>query len=164
MASEDGNSYKLTFYFTDGTDQTVTFTRPTEPNTWHSGVTDPNLNPNLGKNGDFYIDKYTLTIYQKSGGRWIAIATLSNTKDEHIVTFDPNGGNFVSGTLDYQFPITHGYTFYSTDGYSIPSVYRDGYTFVGWFTSKQNDPNAGQFTDLTPVLSDMTLYARWEQN
>ena len=37
-------------------------------------------------------------------------------------------------------------------------------TFLGWYTSQdQNDVNASHFTDLTPVMCDITLYAWWSE-
>ena len=45
----------------------------------------------------------------------------------------------------------------------MPSIFREDYTFLGWYTSpNMANVNSGQFTDLTPVLCDMTLYAWWE--
>ena len=38
---------------------------------------------------------------------------------------------------------------------------REGYTFLGWYTTKTIGPTSGVLTDLTPILSDLELYAQW---
>lgn len=164
LAEETSTQYVLTVFYTDGSDQTIRFNKPTQPNTWHAGFANPNTMASFGENGDFYLDKTTMTIYQKVGGVWVEIATLESNKQVHKVTFNPNGGNFGSDVVSPIYEINHGYSFYSTPGYYLPSVNRDGYKFLGWYTSPiVNNVNSGQFTDLTPVLSDMTVYAWWEE-
>ena len=35
---------------------------------------------------------------------------------------------------------------------------------MGWYTVRgEYKPFNGMFTDLTPIMSDLTLYARWEK-
>ncbi len=67
------------------------------------------------------------------------------------VTFDANGGTNLSESLR---TVEQG----KTIGI-LPSVERDGYTLKGWYTDKEGGTQATQ--DLL-VISDMTLYARWE--
>lgn len=161
LTSESDTEYILTFYFTDGSSQDVSFAKPTQPATWLSGFSKPETS--IGNNGDFYLDKSTLTIYQKVNGEWMLIAELSQDSLTHTVKFDANGGEFSSDTFSTIFEVNHGETFYGNANYIFPKVTREGYTFIGWHTSiNQSDPTAGIFTDLTPVLDDMTLYAWWE--
>ena len=160
LTSETEDRYVLTFYFTDGRNQSVTFSKPTQPSTWLSGFSSPASD--LGSDGDFYLNKSDLTIYQKIGGTWMLIAQLSASSQTHTVRFDANGGTFASNTFSTIFEVTHGDTFYGNPKYIFPVVTYEEKTFLGWYTSvNQNDPTAGKFTDLTPVYSDMILYAWW---
>lgn len=161
ISSESENEYILTFYFTDGSTQEVSFSKPTQPSTWLSGFSEPSSS--IGNDGDFYLNKSNLTIYQKVNGTWMLIAQLSSSQDRHTVRFDANGGTFSSDTFSTIFEVTHGETFYGNPNYIFPHVTNGDLKFLGWYTSiNQNDPTVGKFTDLTPVYSDMTLYAWWE--
>lgn len=52
----------------------------------------------------------------------------------------------------------------STNGYGeIPIPTRDSYTFKGWCTSQEPTVVSGYLTDTTPILTDLYLYAIWEQ-
>lgn len=164
VASERDTKYIITVYYTNGTNVELEFDKPTKPNTWHSDYYDPTTKtvPN-SENGDFYLNKTTMTVYQKVGGKWVEIATLQESKIDHTVKFDANGGIFATNSIPEE-TIKHGSTFYSA-GLEFPTVYSlDGREFLGWYTSRNaSNVNSGQFTDLTPVLSDMTLYARWSE-
>ena len=101
---------------------------------------------------------------------WIIFAALNSFLLCTTVTFDANGGNFNAGTVSSIQSVIKGDTFYnSQNSNSFPSVYfekEDGTqkTFLGWYTSQdQNDVNASHFTDLTPVMCDITLYAWWSE-
>ncbi len=159
---ETEDQYILIFHYTDGSEQELSFSKPTTPSTWLSGMSAPTSS--MGRDGDFYLNKSDMTIYQKINGSWMLIAQLSQAQEKHIVTFDANGGEFSSDTYSTVFEVTHGETFYSNSSkYIFPTVTREGYKFIGWYTSvNQNNQTAGKFTDLTPVYSDMTLYAWWE--
>jgi len=67
-----------------------------------------------------------------------------------IVAFDANGGTPVSSLQ-----IADGRTF------QLPISNRQGYVFLGWYTGIL--PGDIQFTSATPVLRNITLYARWER-
>ena len=55
-------------------------------------------------------------------------------------------------------------TYFTDNGYdAIPVPTRAGYKFVGWYRSRTVTATSGAFTDLTPILSDLTLYAQWEK-
>ena len=52
---------------------------------------------------------------------------------------------------------------------TLPIPVRPGYTFGGWYhraipENGKPDATMGLFTDLTPVFSDLTLYAYWIPN
>ena len=40
-------------------------------------------------------------------------------------------------------------------------VKREGFVFNGWRTDAEITANSGHFTNLTPVSSNLTLYANW---
>ena len=69
------------------------------------------------------------------------------------VTFDANGGTKLSEPsrqIVKNFEIGE-----------LPTVERDGYTFLGWFTH----PTGGlEVTEKTVIVADMTLYAHWQSN
>lgn len=76
--------------------------------------------------------------------------TIQETTTEELleVSFDSLGGN----TVD---------SIFTTNGSSItlPEATREGYTFIGWFTGEE--VNDTQFTELSVVTRDITLYAKW---
>ena len=75
----------------------------------------------------------------------------SDDKEIYIVDFDSNGGSRVSSQK-----VEEG------DRVSRPSnPTRDCYDFVGWYT---NASLTKKYDFSTPVTSDMTLYAKWEDN
>ena len=77
--------------------------------------------------------------------------TPSDDKEIYIVDFDSNGGSRVSSQK-----VEEG------ERVSRPSnPTRDCYDFVGWYT---NASLTKKYDFSTPVTSDMTLYAKWEDN
>ncbi|MGM9858940.1 MAG: hypothetical protein ACI311_06830 [Bacilli bacterium] len=169
LTDETDTNYIITFKFSDNSEQKITLTKPQTPNTWLSDYGVPSMS--LGNVGDFYYDKNSSTIYQKvSAVRWEIVTILKSEDTVYTVTFDANGGNFNAGTVASIQSVVKGDTFYnSQNSNSFPSVYyekEDGTqkTFLGWYTSQdQNDVNATHFTDLTPVMCDITLYAWWSE-
>lgn len=133
-----------------------------EPAQWHTGNNYPPSN--LGKVGDFFLDKTNAKIYQKqSDTQW----------GEPIVDFgSPNGDCEVNFVTDKgyiigkdQITLSYGNCVYNDDE-TIPMVDApDGYTFVGWFlTPSPKLEIDGKFTDFTPVFKTLTLYAYFEEN
>lgn len=156
--------YVLVITYTNGyVDRSVTFDRP-KSTQWYSGNGEP-WAPNInckGNEGDYYVDKLNRALYQWVGGRWEFVFSLKDGDDSQptycTITFDPNGGKFSSGieleTRDLLSETTLALNRFPDN----PTL--EGYVFDGWFTDKTNI-NAGQFTDLTLVLSDLTVYARY---
>ena len=148
--------YYLTIYLTDGTSSTVYFDIPSQ---WHNVQEKPS--PTDFDIGDYAFDTNHHKIYYKDEtGTWILVADFDTNDTKYTVSFDLNAEDavFVSGKASYE--IYSGQTFLSSN-YVMPLAYRTDYTFGGWCTSKTPNPTNGYFTDLTPVLSDMTLYAVW---
>ena len=64
---------------------------------------------------------------------------------------DPNGGSITEGTVDIKAGGSYGL---------LPSAYREGYIFAGWFT----DPEGGEqiiSSDMPVSEEEHTLYAHW---
>ena len=159
VSSKLGNKYVLTIYYTDGTSEDIEFDAPPS---WTTGSSRPS--DTYGYDGDFFFDLSHDIIYIKQDGTWIVAVDFNTDSTTYTVTFDLNDttaqpASFAIGTSTYT-GIKRGETFYSLN-YTVPVPARATYTFAGWSTSRTPNPTNGLFTDLTPVLSNMTLYAIW---
>ena len=159
----DDGDYVLTFNYSDGETSTVTFAAPP---TWTVGSAKPS--DSFGKNGDYFFDTEHDVIYVKQNGGWVEAVNFNTDDVTYSISFKLNDSisepaEFVLGESFYS-GIKRGETFYASDR-DVPYPHRSNYTFVGWSTVSSNPkPTNGYFTDLTPVFSDMTLYAIWSQN
>lgn len=154
-------TYVLVITYTDGFVDYIRIPRP-KSSEWHTGVGTPKST--LGKAGDFYLDQTNGYVYQKNeNGEWQFILGMlgTGTKEKYDVKFIPIDGYWEDGSSDTLIYKVYYGDFLELD--EIPIPYRDDYEFAGWYTSSEYNPNAGQFTDLTPVLKDITLYPRWIQ-
>lgn len=130
---------------------------------WLSGTLEPS--PSQGDVGDFYLDLETGYIYQKiNDTTWDYKFSMKNKQEETktqycTVLFNPNGGTFDGSTATAYKPVEKGKPL-SLDDIPVPTY--EGHTFIGWYTTKEYNVNAGKVTDLTPVFSDLTVYAWWE--
>lgn len=90
----------------------------------------------------------TTTITQSTSSIALTSVTITEPTTFQVV-FDTNGGNIIS-------PVN------AEKGYPLllPLPTREGYQFLGWFVYE--DPFYYEFTLLNPVVSDMTLHAKWE--
>lgn len=132
----------------------------------------------MGNVGDYYFDTDLKILYFKIEvegnpmGHWDEIVNLGIQSQVCHVTFDLNGGFFeivneeeVIRTYDNKIvEIQKGQYFYGNPNVKIPVPKRDGYTFMGWYTSSTVDQITGKFTDLTVVATDITLFAIWQEN
>ncbi len=173
ITDENGN-YVITVEYTDENKEPDTFTLD-GPTKWWTGEDKPN--DEIGKPGDFYIDEDRAVIYQKEGdensSHWVAKIYLKESEKPITVTFDLNdsdpaadGAWLVSGSKTYTLP--KGSNFYSYKKLDLPVPARKEtssqkpYTFAGWWAGTDfNNVNVGQFTNLTTVYSDITVYAKW---
>lgn len=162
VSSQTDTEYVLIVTYTDNsTPQVIRFDKPSR---WMFGSTSPD-DLNDGKDGDFYYDTSKNTIYIKIEGRWVVQTDFDDVGAIYSVSFNLNADDaiFLPGYgYQSQYLISGGHTFESSDK-DIPIPYRQGYTFVGWYTSATPSVVHGAFTDLTPVINDMTLYAKWEE-
>lgn len=163
-----GDKYVFTFYYSNGLVQT--FDNIDKPATWLSGNGNPNDNNTTGYEGDFYFDLARYRIYRHNGTSWVLIADLDETgqKEVHTVTFDFNDKDdgsteaiLISGERLYE--IENG-RYFASYSMSLPIVAREGYEFMGWYSSPNYNVTMGAFTDMTPVYNDINLYARWSKN
>lgn len=132
-------------------------------NNWHNGDGKPG--DGQYNVGDYYVDTANHIIYYKTvTGTWQILFDFSDfSVQEHIVYFYLD-----KDTISDSVTIAHGNSFLASSK-ELPTPERTGYRFVGWYTeyfeigeADYAHPNAGHFTSLTPVLSNMALYARWE--
>lgn len=164
VSSESLDKYILTITYTDGTNETVSFDKPTQ---WHKGNGSPAQY--LGKDGDFYYDIANNVIYTKEDQTWKEQIVFENNTLKYSVTFDLNADGDATASLNNG---NHSSTYsinansyFTSSGYSIPVPTRDGYTFVGWYRTRDElSPINGAFTDLTIVTQDLNLYAHWAIN
>lgn len=162
--SEIGNEYILNIIFTDGDQTSVRFQKP-QATKWYydKGIPEP-LEGNIG---DFYIDQNTRTFYTKTSTGWIKIFSLEEQlePEKYTVNFDINGGEWSWIETGIPNEDVRSYTLSSGSLIDLDNVElqvkRDGYVFNGWWTDAVINPNSGHFTKLTPVVSDITLYANW---
>ncbi|MBE6634567.1 MAG: hypothetical protein E7617_00010 [Ruminococcaceae bacterium] len=154
--------YYIKLIYTDGTEsEEFVFANPP---TWFTAVEKPAASE--GNDGDFCFDTTNLIIYKKSFGAWETVVDLTPGSMTHTVTFYKNAPGDNSAALSVSqavFTVPNG-NYFSACGADIPTATRDGYKFVGWYTkSAVNTATMSAFTDLTPVLSDLELYAAWEK-
>lgn len=89
------------------------------------------------------------------------VITAKWTLNTYTITYDPNGGQFMSGVADTR-TISYGTEYGKLlDG---TQVQRDGAKFLGWTTKKDNKATLVKEQDkYTPdPEGDITLYALWE--
>ena len=159
VSEKNGSIVNLTINYTDGGSDVVSF--DAAPN-WTTGYSKPGNAE--GYDGDYYFDIAHDIIYIKQNGKWEEAVNFLTNETTYTVSFDLNDSIAEQASLvgDGTYSINRGETFLSTYGpNSMPKATRVGYTFGGWSTSKKPDVTNGLFTDLTPVLSDMILYAVW---
>ena len=179
----EGELYFLDVWFTgDDLEQPAPtrlyFPRPKDPNQWYKGNAKPS--DTFGNIGDFFYDDTNKVIYHKEEidgkAKWILSVSFKVTNTIYNVTFNFNvTDNSVVWPDDVSIsssrPIKAGTYFWDVENgnESIPIPVRPGYTFGGWYRraipeGSKPYPTEGAFTDLTPVFSDLTLYAYWIPN
>lgn len=173
--------YGLKIYYTtfdeSGLQESVEYTW-NKPTLWLSGDTPPS-DIKHGKPGDYYYDTSANKIYFKKTaegnpfGYWDDIVDFGTNDKPCNIEFNANGGVFkeiigsdIKESSIKTISLQKGEYFYGNEnGKKIPIPTRDGYTFIGWYTSPELlDPTIGKFTDLTIVNGDIALYAIWQEN
>lgn len=159
------NVFYVTIFYTDNTSQELDPIPLPQVNKWISGHGAPN-NSVIQESiqGDYYFDLDNYIIYMFDGTNFVEIInlTLDNTVTKQCtVTFDPNGGYFSTQTLG-KIQVKYGSTI---DIASIPYCAKEGFSFTGYYTTPEGpaNPLSGKLTDLTPIYSDITFYAQYEE-
>lgn len=165
VESFDTEYYYITFYFTESGKEPRTLKFPIpQVSEWNSGDGSPN-NQN-GKNGDFYFDTKNGVFYKKVNNIWTKVCKVPNVEGayDYLITLDKNAEDALLDDKLKYISVTPN-TNLVHNGSSLPIPYRPGYTFAGWYATK-NEPtvNNGVFTDLTIVTSNITLYAHWVED
>ncbi|MCI5745832.1 MAG: InlB B-repeat-containing protein [Erysipelotrichaceae bacterium] len=157
-----GDTYTMTITYTDGNTQELEFARP---NKWFSESGLPSNEE--GINGDLWYDLAHNVIYVKQNNRWGKVIDLSqNFEETFTVRFDLNDSNEYPASMPSGSLLTYeieSRTYFASSGYTIPVPSREGYEFIGWYSVKNPSVVNGAFTDMTAVMSDLTLYAIWEE-
>lgn len=162
---EDSVTYR--FEFSDGSysDVDLPYVLPQE---WLTGAGAPV--DGIGKKDDFYLNIRNGDFYVKEEGGWTLLLTIGGYEPEPApvycqVVFDAAGGTLPNGGGQLSFFVAEGSYLPQSillDSIGIPE--KDGAEFLGWYTSKTYDPNSGRFTDATPVLHNLYLYAWYDNN
>ena len=163
VGTTDEVYYYVTFMYSDDTSETIKFDKPV-PSTWLAGAGTPSSS--LGKDGDFYFDTSRKDIYSKINGEWVRIIDFDDSETKFTVEFNLNAEDaFLPEGYGYSnyYSISSGENF-AASGTLVPIPQRIGYTFEGWYTTPNPTVVNGKFTDLTPVMSNMKLYANWVEN
>lgn len=163
---ESGGTYTIFVKYTDEEDP-VPF-RFARPNQWYSSAEDP-ASEVIVRDGDYWFDTSHETIKYRKNGIWTTVISFRQQSVTCRVTFDLNDDLPIDGAqasmpgMDWPFVDIEKGQYFSANGHNpLPVPTRAGYTFGGWYTSKTpNLYTMGTFTDVTPVFSDITLYAYW---
>lgn len=179
---DTATSYGLEIVYTtlkeDGTNESARyeFAKPTVTQ-WLSGTKHDKY---IGNIGDYFYDEDDNQIYIKKPlendpvGYWHLIADFGKDTVPCVITFNANGG-YIWEAIDSGNPKTETrisvesgtYLYRVVDGEkqnNIPQVYHpDGYKFLGWYTDSVLTPTSAQFTELTIVNTNITLYAIWQE-
>ena len=100
------------------------------------------------------VDTYTITYTDGSTSTFTVTNGTSSEEKTYNITFDLNGGQFLSDYDESNYvDILKG------DCVNLPIPHRYLYVFEGWYTGKSI--NDTQFSNSTPVNSDVTLIAKW---
>lgn len=158
VSRTESDGYYIDVFYDNGQTNTLFFDRP---NTWIRADRGPLATE--GVDGDFFFDTLNKVIYTKYRGAWRVLVSFYESVIVYTVEFNLNDSYDASLNGESVVFINKGETFYSY-GYNVPVPTRPGYKFLGWYTSRTNSPNPtmGAFTDIAPVMSNMTLYAAWE--
>ncbi len=97
------------------------------------------------------------TLYNVSTGSSVSSVTANTSSSltlatRYTVTFDANGGTCSTASK---------VAYYDTSIGILPTPTKDGYNFVGWFTSASGGT---KISDMTKVTSDVKFYAQWSES
>lgn len=155
--------YALKVTYSDGYTNIIKLPKP-QANTWHNGTND-NPPSELGKNGDFYLNIVNGNVYLKENGGWsfrFSIKGVDTTKVETgVVVF-----NYIDNEGKEQMEFASGVIGKTIEIEKIPVLNNDRKKFLGWYSTKQDDPyavNAGKFSNLTVLTADVLQVYAWRE-
>lgn len=167
VSAEDDVDYILIINYTNHESEELRFKKPTSPGKWLSGSSIPESDE--GDNGDYFFDTFHKIIYTKEYGTWIQVVSFDDEQEIYQIKFDLN--DTLDGGVSAKMPegsrlsyMVRRNTYFYNNGYGdIPIPTREGYQFKGWYRSKVPNVTFSPFTDFTPILSDLELFAIWEK-
>lgn len=165
VGTQIDNIYTLTVYYTDGTSYELPSINLPQTTRWYYGNGAPSSRYEAQAiEGDYYFDIDNFVIYLFDGTEFNEIINLTENNEPsrtYTVTFDANGGEFVSSILT-TITVTAGRPIEMS---RIPTCAKDGFVFAGYYTTPEGpkNPLSGKLTDLTPIFSDMYFYAYYEE-
>ena len=156
--------YYITIFYDDETSEPLDPIQLPTATQWLYGYGAPNsIIAAQAKLGDYYFDQENYIIYFYDGSSFVEVINLTENNQstkQCTVTFDPNGGRFISETIG-KIVVPSGSTIQLA---SIPLCSMEGYSFQGYYTTAEGpaNPLSGKLTDLTPIYNDVTFYAYYE--
>lgn len=157
----EGSSYYIIVTYTNGEQDILGPIDIPETTKWLSGRGAPNsIVASQANFGDYYFDLENYIIYYYDGSAFVQIINLTeNNQNSELctVTFDPNGGSFISETIG-KVVVNKGETI---DVARIPLCELEGKSFAGYYSTAEGplNPLSGKLTDLTPIYRDIVFYA-----
>ena len=164
VGTQLGDLYYITIFYDDETSEPLDPIQLPTATQWLYGYGAPNsIIAAQAKLGDYYFDQENYIIYFYDGSSFVEVINLTENNQstkQCTVTFDPNGGRFISETIG-KIVVPSGSTIQLA---SIPLCSREGYSFQGYYTTAEGpaNPLSGKLTDLTPIYNDVTFYAYYE--
>ncbi len=157
QSTQSSTKYSVTFHYTDGNSETIDFTRP---NTWLKDTKKPD--DSVGLDGDFCFDTVNDIIYIREGGSWIEFLNFGDKKPtQYPVYFHVESADITLSGNQNIFNVNGNF---ASNGHTVPLAFRDGYNFIGWFTTREPDLRINSaFTDLTLVSGRLDLYPYFEK-
>ena len=156
------DTYVLKVIYSNGFEEYVSLPRP-QSTKWYSGTTSPTSD--IGQDGDFYLNitngDVFLNINGKRDFKFSMKSDSATQKDEYsTVIFDSNGGTINGSNANAYASTVKGTPVELSE---IPTPVKDGFEFLGWYTTKEFNQNAGKLTDLTPVFEKQLFVYAWRE-
>ncbi|WP_027216597.1 InlB B-repeat-containing protein [Butyrivibrio fibrisolvens] len=111
--------------------------------------------PTANNPGVAYTDKEVVNILPSKNNATITLYAQWQATD-YDISYVWNGGSLDESSDDY----LKSYKYNHKGGYKLPTPYKEGYTFVGWYS------DAGFKTKISSIAQesygDLTLYAMWD--
>ena len=154
MTGNQNGLYSITYSSVSGSNVNAMSFRITDGSWEHAW---PNNNYEVPDNYDTN-KTYNVTITYKFSDNSINV-TAEEVAVTYTISYKDQGGGTFSGTHETGYPTTHTYGTATT----LKTATKDGYNFLGWFTSSDCSGTAVTTLDATTYTSNIILYAKWEE-